>query len=185
MSDRYPGMSIALHWLMAIAIIAGFVIGQIMVDMRLSPAKLQLVSYHKWLGVTVFLLAVTRLVWRWWRPPPPPLPGQPAWQLRAAATTHAMLYLLMFAIPLTGWMFSSATGVPTVYLGVLPLPDLLERNAELKDLLKTIHAGLNRALLVLVVLHVLAALKHTFINRDGTLGRMLPWGGSRRQTTTS
>jgi cytochrome b561 len=180
--NRYGLPAIALHWLMALIIIAGFVIGQIMVDMRFSPTKLQLVSYHKWLGITVFLLALLRLAWRWSHPPPAPLPGQPRWQVRLAAVAHAMLYLLMLVIPLTGWLYSSAAGVPTVYLGVVPLPDLIERGAEAKDLLKSVHAALNRVLLVLVVGHVLAALKHALIDRDETLARMLP--GRRRGGST-
>lgn len=174
MTLRYGLPAIILHWLTAIAIVAGFTLGLTMVDMRFSPTKLQLYSYHKWIGVTVFLMAVLRVAWRISHPPPAPLPGQPAWQRRSAATAHAMLYVLLFAVPVSGWLYSSASGVPTVYLGLIPLPDAVGRDAALKDVLKGVHYWLTMLLAALVAVHVLAALKHAIVDRDGTLRRMLP-----------
>lgn len=175
MNKRYTTFAIALHWMVAALIFCAFPIGLYMSDLKLSPLKLQLFSYHKWLGVTVFLMVVIRMVWRATHTPPA-LPGSIAvWQQRAAHGLHHLLYVLMFAIPVTGWLMSSAKGVPTVYLGLIPLPDLLSKDKELGHLLENIHATLNYLMLALLVLHVAAALKHHFIERDDTLARMLPF----------
>jgi cytochrome b561 len=163
----------SLHWLVAILIAAGFGLGTFMVDLPFSPTKLKYFSWHKWIGVTVFLLAVIRVVWRIIHPPPPDPPG-PAWQHRAAQITHWALYALIVAIPISGWIYSSSTGFQTVYLGLLPLPDLIAKDPTLKAPLKLVHLSLNYAMAGLVALHVAAALKHHFIDRDSILRRMLP-----------
>lgn len=175
--ERYGAVAIGLHWLVAALVITGFAIGLLMVDMRLSPRKLQLVSWHKWIGVTVFFLAWIRLAWRLYRPAPALLP-MPAWQERAAQLGHVGLYVLLVAIPLSGWLFSSAAGVSTVWLGLLPLPDLVGPDKVLADRLVQVHQWLNWSLAALVAIHVAAALKHHLIDRDATLLRMLP--GRRR-----
>jgi cytochrome b561 len=104
----------------------------------------------------------------------------PAWQRKIAEATHVLLYLLMFAVPLSGWLMSSAKGFQTVWFGVLPLPDLLSKNAELGKLLEEVHEWLNFGMAVVVIAHLGAALKHHYIDRDDVLIRMLP----RRNTTT-
>jgi len=105
---RYSTPAIALHWLVALLIFAAFPLGLYMVDLPLSPNKLTLYSYHKWIGVTVFLLVTIRLAWRATHTPPP-LPDRIAvWQRRASAAAHGALYALMVAIPLSGWLMSSA-----------------------------------------------------------------------------
>ncbi len=172
--STYTRPAIALHWLVALIILASFPLGLYMADLALSPTKLKLYSYHKWAGVTVFFLAVLRVLWRM-RHAPPALPtSMPAWQRNFAAATHALLYLLILAIPLSGWMMSSALGFKTVYFGVLPLPDLLAKNKELGELLKLVHVTLNYTMAALVAVHVGAALKHHFVDRDDILARMLP-----------
>ncbi len=171
---RYTTVAIALHWLIALLIISGFSMGLYMVDLPVSPAKLQYYSWHKWIGITIFLLAFARAGWRFLHPPPAPVAGQPPWQVQAAAVTHALLYLLLFAIPLSGWLYSSAAGFQTVYLGLVPIPDLIGKESGLKDLLKNVHWSLTLLLAVLIAVHVIAALKHQIIDRDGTLSRMLP-----------
>jgi cytochrome b561 len=169
---RYPPTAIALHWLMALLIFAAFPLGIYMHELPLSPAKLQLYSYHKWLGITVLALIVLRLGWRL-RHVPLPLPEHmPSWQRRASAATHHLLYLLMFVVPMSGWLMSSAKGFKTVWLGVLPLPDLIEKNKELGARLAEWHEALNIALLLLVALHLAAVVKHQFIDRDPLLLRM-------------
>jgi cytochrome b561 len=172
---RYTATAIRLHWLMALLIFVALPLGWYMSDLPLSPLKLKLISYHKWLGVTVFLLAIARLAWRVNHTPPPMPSTMPAWQRHAAHGVHHLLYLLLFAIPLSGWLMSSAKGFQTVYLGVLPLPDLIGKDKELGDLLKTVHAALNTGLLALLGAHVAAALQHHFIERDDILIRMLPF----------
>jgi cytochrome b561 len=170
---RYSGVAIALHWLVALLIFGSFALGLYMVDLKLSPTKLKLYSWHKWLGVTIWLLVVVRLGWRLFRRPPP-APPMPAWQRHAAAATHVLLYVLVLVIPITGWLFSSASGFPVVYFGVLQLPDLVGKDKGLADLFQSVHAALNYVLMAIVTVHILAALKHHLIDRDTVLHRMLP-----------
>lgn len=172
-SPRYTGTAIALHWLIAIGILGAFALGVYMADLRLSPTKLKLFSWHKWAGVTIFLLAVLRLGWRAGHRPPE-LPPMPLWQLRVASLTHGALYVLMFAIPLAGWLMSSAKGFTTVYFGVLPLPDLLAKDVELGKQLAEVHETLAWLMLALVGAHAGAALKHHLLDKDDVLQRMLP-----------
>lgn len=173
-TSEYTRPAIALHWLMAGLIIAAFALGWTLVNMETSPQKLRWISWHKWLGITILGLAALRLVWKL-KHPAPPLPASiPVWQQQAAHLLHLGLYGLMFAIPLSGWLFSSAKGFPVVYLGIVPLPDLIGPNETLATTLRTLHEWLNYALLLAVMGHVGAALKHHFIERDGVLARMLP-----------
>jgi len=176
---RYSTPAIVLHWLVALLIFVGFPLGVYMVDLPLSPDKLTLYSYHKWIGVTVLMLVVVRLGWRLTHTPPPLPDSVAAWQRRASAIVHGLLYLLMIAIPLSGWLMSSAKGFQTVWFGVLPLPDLIGKDKALGDLLAEIHKILNFTLLGLVVLHVGAALQHHFIERQPFLQRM-GWGRKER-----
>ena len=98
----------------------------------------------------------------------------PLWQRRASAIGHALLYVLMFAVPLSGYFYSLAAGVPVVYFGVWPLPVLIEADPVLKLVLKQLHIALVYTMLLIIVVHLLAALKHHFIDRDSVLKRMLP-----------
>lgn len=173
-APRYSNVAIALHWLTALLIVAAFVVGFTMTDMRLSPAKLRYFSWHKWIGVTVFILALLRVLWLR-RFAAPALPAtMPAWQQRLAHATHALLYTLMFVDPLSGWLYSSAAGVPVVYLGLVPLPDLVPADKALAAVLKSVHHALDWTLLVVILAHVGAALKHHFFDRDHLLRRMWP-----------
>lgn len=171
---RYTRVAIGLHWLIALAILGTFVLGLYMHELPLSPAKLRLYSYHKWIGVTIFALVLFRLLWRLGHRPPPPPPSMPAWQHRAAVATHVVLYALTLAIPVSGWLMSSASGFQVVYLGILPIPDLLAKDTALADQLKDAHEFLNLSMLALIVLHVAAALKHHLMDRDDVLVRMFP-----------
>ena len=131
--------------------------------------------------MTIFLCVVLRLGWRLSHRVPELPATMPAWQRKAAEAAHVLLYLLMLAVPLSGWLMSSAKGFQTVWFGVLPLPDLLGKNQELGDLLQEVHELLNFSMAALVVAHLGAALKHHFIDRDDVLSRMLPFLGN---TTT-
>jgi len=172
-AQRYSKTAILLHWLTAMLIVCGFTLGLSMVDLPISRQKLQWYAWHKWIGVTVFLLTCARLAWRWSHPAPPLLP-MPAWQARAAFLSHGALYVLLLAIPLSGWSFSSAAGVQVVYLGLVPLPDLLPKDRRTAAVLLGVHQTLNFTLLALVCLHTAAALKHQFVDKDALLARMLP-----------
>jgi len=171
----YAWPAMTLHWLIAALILVTLPLGWYMQDLPLSPTKLQLFSYHKWIGVTVLLLVLPRLWVRLSYRPPALLPA-PVWQQRIALVTHGALYVLMAAVPLSGWLMSSAKGFPVVYLGVLALPDLVPKDRALGEVLQVLHQTLAFSLAGLIVLHVAAALKHQLINRDATLRRMLPFG---------
>ncbi|MDY0054667.1 MAG: cytochrome b [Methyloversatilis sp.] len=171
---RYTRTAMSLHWLIALAIIGMFGFGLYMVELPLSPQKLKFYSYHKWAGVTVFLLILLRLVWRLTHRPPDLPAGMPAWQVSAAKAGHHLLYVLMVIVPLSGWLMSSAKGFQTVWFGVLPLPDLLAKDEALGDALLWAHRLLNWLFMAVVAGHVGAALKHQFVDRDGLMSRMLP-----------
>lgn len=174
MNLRYTPTAIFLHWLVALGLIGTFAIGFYMPDLPLSPIKLKLFSWHKWAGVTLFLLVLIRLGWRLIHPAPPLSATIPILLRVVSHVTHWLMYALMIAIPLSGWLMSSAKGFQTVWFGLLPLPDLLPKNAALGDLLAEVHEVLNYTLLGLVIVHTTAALKHHFIDRNDVLTRMLP-----------
>lgn len=177
-AKRYDSIAIALHWVLAIALTGIFAMGLYMADLPFSPQRLKLYNWHKWAGVSILALSVLRLLWRLSHKPPP-LPktivqAMPSWQMRAYNATHVALYALFFIVPLVGWAYSSAAGFPIVAFGVLPLPDWVPVSKELAETLKPLHGLLAKLLALLVVLHVAAALKHHFIDKDGLLQRMLP-----------
>ncbi len=173
--QRYTGVAIALHWLIAAAILGTFLLGQYMTNLQLSPAKLKLYSYHKWIGVTIFLLVLVRIAWRLAHRPPLPPASMPAWQHSAASIAHFFLYALTLAIPVSGWLMSSASGFQVVYLGVVPIPDLLAKSKDAAEQLKQLHEALNWLMVLVVAMHVAAALKHHLMDRDDVLRRMLPF----------
>ena len=175
-------VAIVLHWLLAALIVAAFFIGLSMVGLPFSPRRLRLFNWHKWIGVGALVLSVARLVWRAAGHPAPPLPrGTPAWQQTGYRATHLVFYALFFAVPLLGWAYSSAVGVPVVFLGVLPLPDFVPRDKALADaVLKPLHELSSYLLAAIVVVHVAAAFEHQFVRRDRLLARMWPWWPTRR-----
>ena len=171
---RYGSTAIGLHWIAAALIIGNLAFGLWLVGLPLSPQKLRYFSWHKWIGVTVLLLSAARLAWRLAHAPPPLPDTMKPWEARTARATHVLLYVLFFSAPLSGWLFSSAAGFQTVYLGVLPIPDLLGKNRELADVLKLVHRSINYTMAAVITLHAAAALKHAFVDRDDVLARMLP-----------
>jgi len=168
---RYDAVAVAFHWLLALAIVGAFCVGFYMADLPLSPTRLKLYNWHKWAGVLILAASALRLLWRLSHRPPPDLPG-PAWQQRAAHAAHWALYALFFAVPLSGWAYSSAAGFPIVLFGVLPLPDFVAADRAFAETIKPLHGLLAYTLATVVVLHVAAAIKHQFIDRDGLLDRM-------------
>lgn len=172
--QRYTATAIVLHWLMAVLILGSFAVGVYMSGLPLSPTKLRIYSWHKWAGVTIFLLTLLRLAWRATHRPPALPATMPRWQQYAAHIGHALLYLLMIVIPVSGWLMSSAKGFQTVYFGVLPIPDLLSKDTALGDRLRDVHQALNFLMLALVSGHVAMAVKHHFVDRDDILTRMSP-----------
>ena len=172
---RYTKTAMLLHWLIAILIVGAFTMGLVMTDIPgFTPTKLRYYSWHKWAGVTVLALAALRLLWRRANRPPAHPAGMPAWQIRAADVTHIALYVLMFAVPLSGYLYTTAAGVPVVYFGLFPIPAAFGADPALNALLKPVHYWLNMVLAAIVLMHVAAALKHHFVDRDDVLKRMLP-----------
>lgn len=167
----YSRVAIVLHWLLALALAGCFFLGLYMSDLPFSPQRMQLFSWHKWIGSLILGLTLLRLVWRLTHRPPES-EGMPAWERRLSAAGHGLLYLLSLAVPLAGWCYSSAAGYPVVVFGMLPLPDLVPVDKALAALLKDSHRFLAWSLAVLVVGHIGAALKHHFIDRDRIFARM-------------
>jgi len=179
MTDRYTRTAVTLHWLIALLIFAAFPLGLYMQDLPLSPHKLRMYSYHKWIGVAVMLFAMIRLYWLATHRPPALPQNMAKWEKLAAHVTHITLYVLIIAVPVSGWLMSSAKGFQTVWFGVIPLPDMVGKNKELGDLLQEVHKALNYLMLGLVVAHISAAFKHHFIERDDILTRMVPFLSKR------
>ena len=173
-TERYNRTAIFLHWLVGLGILGTLGLGLYMVDLPFSPAKLQIYSWHKWAGMTLLFLALVRLAWRLSHPAPA-LPDTMGPLSRLAAHAgHWVLYILMLAIPLSGWLMSSAQGFSVVWFGVLPLPDLVAKNLELGEWLNSIHLILNYTLIATLIGHIGAALHHHFIKKDTVMSRMLP-----------
>lgn len=178
---RYTRTAMLLHWVLGLALIGLFGVGIYMTGLPFSPQRLKLYNWHKWAGVAVLALSALRLLWRFVRKPPALpadlLASMPRWQQLIHHGTHHLMYALFFMVPLLGWAYSSAAGFPIVFLGQLPLPDFVPVSEPLADALKPLHALAAYALALLVVLHVAAALKHQWIDRDGLMARMLPGRG--------
>lgn len=172
MGQRYTKTAITLHWLMAIGFFALIALGFYMQDLPLSPTKLKLYSWHKWAGVSLFILALIRLIWRQFNPAPALPVSMSSSAKLAASIGHYALYACMFAIPLSGWLMSSAMGFQTVWFGLIPLPDLIARDKALAQLLASAHFYLNVLFIICIAGHILAALKHHFIDKDNLLARM-------------
>ena len=170
-SERYGGTAIALHWLLAAALLVSFCVGLYMTSLTLSPQRIRLYNWHKWTGLMILALSFVRLAWRLAHRPPADLP-MPAWQRGAAHAMHLLMYVLFFAVPLAGWAYTSAVGFPVVVFGVLPLPDFVPVDKALAAQIKPWHAWLASLLAAVAALLVAAALKHHFIDRDGLLARM-------------
>ncbi len=177
-SSNYTAVAKALHWLLGLALIAVFLLGLYMHELPFSPQRLKLYSWHKWAGVSILVLSVFRLLWRiTHRPPALPyaiVKVMPNWQHTAHVATHHLLYVLFLAVPLLGWAYSSAAGFPIVMFGLLELPDFVPVSKDLADAIKPLHKFSALAMAGLVVLHVAAALKHQWVDRDGLINRMLP-----------
>ena len=180
-TSRYGATAMALHWVLGAAIVVALCVGWYMTGLPFSPQRLKLYNWHKWAGVAILALSAVRLLWRLThRPPALPAAVQaamPRWQQVAHHGTHHALYALFLIVPLVGWAYSSAAGFPIVFLGLVQLPDFVQVNKELAEAIKPWHAVFAYALAVLVLLHVAAALKHQFIDRDGLIGRMWPGRG--------
>lgn len=172
---RWPPTVQLLHWLGLLLVTATAVIGLVMVDLeRGSELRKLCYGLHKSLGMTALALAAIRLLVRMASRAPAPMHG-PIWQQSAAHATHALMYLVLLALPFSGWLLNSVAGQPLPWFGLFQLPALAARNPALRQLVDTVHVGLFWALVALVALHLAAVLQHQLWHRDRLLQRMLPW----------
>ena len=180
--SRWSTAAKTFHWIMALLILGNGAFAIWMDDLKPSMNKINMFALHKSIGLTVLALFLLRVLWRAIDRRPPHLPA-PRWQHIVATTVHGLLYLLIVAIPLSGWAFNSAHGFPLQYFKQFNLPALVGKNPGLSDTLGAVHEYLFWFLVVVVVVHAGGALKHHLIDRDDTLRRMLPFGRAKRTPT--
>jgi cytochrome b561 len=174
---RYGTVAIVLHWAMAVLLVALTVLGLYMVrlpDAGYDTEKITLIIVHKAIGMVALASAVLRLLWRWCSDLPQLASGLPEWQQVTARFVHLLFYALLFALPLTGWVMSSAGGYPVSFFGWFDIPDITRLNEWLFRVSIDVHRWLAYALVVLMALHAVAALHHHWNLRDDTLRRMMP-----------
>ncbi|MBF6022625.1 cytochrome b [Lysobacter niastensis] len=181
--ERWGAISQLLHWLIVLLILILAVVGLVMVELPKSPRYFWVYDLHKSTGLAVIALVVVRLLWRWYAGAPRPVPGSPHWQERIANITHWLLYALMFAVPLSGWLFDSVSGLrPLRFFGLFKVPKLLPPSQSLQPVMRDSHEWLFWLLVALVAVHAAAAFYHHLFQHDATLRRMLP---SRRRNVSS
>jgi len=180
-SANYTAIAKTLHWLMATLIVCMLVLGWIMTadDILDGHGKSVALQVHESIGMIVLTLGVLRLTWRWMTPPPPLPAFMPGWERIAAHLSHVVLYVLMLAMPLVGWMMISTMPHNALFFGLFPIPNLpflhdLPNKKDVREILQNIHWFLAWVIVAFVVLHAGAALKHHFIERDDILLRMAP-----------
>ena len=171
---RWGALSQLLHWLMAALIGVQIGLGLTGADLPLGMSKLATLARHKSLGVTILALAIIRLAWRALNPTPAPPAALKAYERRLARATHAALYVLLIALPMTGWIMSSARGFPVSWFNLAQLPNLVTPSPPLYHAMVLTHGVLASALGLILILHVAAAIRHHFVLRDEILRRMLP-----------
>jgi cytochrome b561 len=169
-----------LHWVVAALVFAQIALGWAAVSWRLSPTKLNLFVWHKSTGMLILVLMVVRVAWRSANVTPSlPADMQPLEQ-RAAHASHLLLYLLLFLLPMTGWIVNSAANIPFRVFWLIPLPAIVEPDKATADVLARVHVMLFVVLSLLLAVHVGAALRHHFFKRNDVLVRMLPGTGSAK-----
>ena len=171
----YTGTARALHWLIVALLIAQFIFGWTMPHIGRTVPVSTLIDLHLWFGTLILFVAVIRLAWRATHAEPAPEDGLPPWQVVSARLIHWLLYVLLFVVPILGWINASWRNMPVTFFGLFELPKLVATRAPNWGWTGDVHGLLAEyVLLVLVGIHVAAALYHYFIRRDGVLQRMLP-----------
>lgn len=170
----YTPVAVRLHWVVVLLLFIQYILGWTMPAIHRGTQPETLINLHLSFGVLILIALLVRLAWRLTHRPPPPPTGLPGWQNRASALVHGLLYLLLIAIPVLGWMNASARGWAVTLFGVIPLFPLTAEGSAVGRASGDIHATLSYVLLGVAALHVLAALYHRFVLRDEVLRRMLP-----------
>ena len=174
--ERWGSLSQLFHWLIVALILVQAALGLTGLLLPLGVEKLAVLARHKSIGMSILGLAALRLLWRWVNPSPPLPSNLKPHERWLAHFTHVSLYGLLFAMPLTGWIMSSARGFPVSWFNLVQLPDLVPKSRTLYDAMVTTHGALAIALAAVVTLHIAGAIKHHFVLKDDTLRRMLPFG---------
>ena len=178
--DRWGPVSQALHWVIVLLIFGLAVVGLVMDDLPRTPKYFWVYTAHKSFGITVLALVLIRLGWRLYAGAPKPVPNTPGWQHAIATFTHVLLYGIMLAMPLSGWLYDSASALrPFKFFGLFDMPKLSGRDEGLSHLSHTVHEWGLYVLIALVAVHAGAALYHHLFLHDATLARMLPRGWLR------
>lgn len=173
-SERWGIVAVTTHWLTALVVVGMFALGLWMVELTYYDPRYRTAPHlHKSIGVLLFLLTVSRLAWRWLNPTPAGLPQHTAFERRAARVTHVLIYLLLFAIMISGYLISTADGRPVEVFDWFAIPATVQGFEQQEDIAGLVHLVLAISLISLVSLHAAAALKHHFLDRDRTLLRML------------
>ena len=176
-ANRYTGTAKALHWLIVALLIVQFIVAWSMPHIGRNTQPGTLINLHLSLGVLILVVAILRLGWRATHREPAPDDGLPPWQVKSARIVRWLLYLLLFVVPILGWISASWRGFPVTMFGLFELPKLIATRAAGWRWTGDIHGLLaNYAMLALVGLHVAAALYHYFFRRDGVLQRIFPRG---------
>lgn len=171
---RYGSVAMSLHWIIAVIIIGLLAAGLYMVPLPIGAQKLKLYGLHKEFGILILMLFMVRISWRFYNLTPALPSHMPIWQQWAAHGAHYAFYFFMLAMPITGWMISSASGLPVSFFGLFVLPDLIKPDEHMRILLSDLHRWLAYALIATIVAHIGGALQHHFIYKDDILRRMLP-----------
>ncbi|MFJ1256869.1 cytochrome b [Cupriavidus sp. CuC1] len=174
---HYGVIAILFHWSMALLVIGLAALGLYMVtlpDVGFNTKKIVLILYHKEFGLSAFVLLVARLGWRVTQVLPQLVAHLPDWQKIAARFVHLCFYAMLSALPISGWIMSSAAGIPVSFFGLFTLPDLVGSDDYLFHRFIDIHKWLGYVLILFIFVHVGAALRHHLVFKDDTLRRMLP-----------
>ncbi len=173
-ADSWGAPAKFFHWVMAALILAQIALGLMAASWRVSPTKIELFFWHKSTGMLILLLVALRLLWRLANPAPELPSGMPAWERAAARSSHLLLYALMIALPITGWIVNSASNIPFRIFRLIPLPAIVAPDQYTADLAALVHRGLAALLALVLAAHIGAALRHHFVKRNTVLIRMLP-----------
>ena len=176
--DAWGSVTRALHWLMALSILAMFALGWTAVNLPMSPTKLELFIWHKSIGLTLLALAVARLLWRLLTQTPAPPAGVSAAEQRLAKSAHAALYLMMIAMPISGYVVNSTANFPFRFFGGVRVPNLIAADEGWQRAAESAHLAGFWVFALLILIHVLAALRHHFVKRNDVLSKMLPGAAS-------
>ncbi len=181
-ATRWGSVARFFHWTIALFVIGLLVGGLTMTDMKVSPDKFKLYALHKSFGITVLGLMLLRFAWRGVDPRPQDVPGMAPVVAFAAHAVHRLLYVALIAMPISGWVYNSASNFPLQWFGLINLPAIVSADKDLKHLAHEVHEFLAWTIIALLLAHVAGALKHHFIDRDDTLRRMLPFVRPRAET---